>query len=70
MKEKGEIHYPDIALRVDEVGKKEDSFVPVNCDERRHICKAVCCGLDFALCVEEVESGKIKWDFGRPYYGQ
>jgi Fe-S-cluster containining protein len=70
MKEKGEIHYPDIAFRVDGVGKKEDSFVPVNCDERRHICKAVCCGLDFALSVEEVESGRIKWDFGRPYYNR
>jgi hypothetical protein len=40
----------------------------VNCEERLHICKAACCQLDFALSVEEVESGKVKWDLGRPYF--
>jgi Fe-S-cluster containining protein len=42
--------------------------VKVDCRTRLHICHAVCCKLDFALNIPEVESGKIKWDFGRPYF--
>jgi Fe-S-cluster containining protein len=41
--------------------------VQVNCLERLNICEAVCCKLDFALTVDEVEGGAIKWDLGRPY---
>ncbi|WP_430413056.1 YkgJ family cysteine cluster protein [Kordia sp.] len=56
-----------IAIRVDAAEKKDD-FVPVNCEERLHICKGVCCKLNFALSVEEIEGGKSKWDLGQPYY--
>jgi Fe-S-cluster containining protein len=66
MEAKGETIGPGVALRVDE--EKGDSVVPVNCAERIHICKAVCCRLQFALSAEEVESGKVKWDLGRPYH--
>jgi Fe-S-cluster containining protein len=66
MLEKQETSYPGIALRVD--GPDDNEFIPVNCEERMHICKAVCCKLDFALNAEEIESGKIKWDLGRPYF--
>lgn len=66
MIEKGELSNPGIALRVD--GEEEEAFIPVNCDERLHICKAVCCQLEFALSAPEVESGKVKWDLGRPYH--
>lgn len=59
---------PGIALRVDEDGAEQDNFVPVDCSERIHICKAVCCRLHFALTAEEIESGKVKWDLGAPYY--
>lgn len=62
----GEISNPGISLRNDKPDDKE--FVPVNCEERMHVCKAVCCKLDFTLSAEEVESGKIKWDLGRPYF--
>jgi Fe-S-cluster containining protein len=68
MEEKGETIGPGIALRIEGDGNKKDDFVPVNCSERLHICKAVCCRLHFALTVEEVESGQIKWDLGAPYY--
>jgi Fe-S-cluster containining protein len=61
-----EASYPGISLRVD--NSNSEDFIPVNCEERLHICKAVCCKLDFALNAEEVESGKIKWDLGRPYF--
>jgi Fe-S-cluster containining protein len=64
--EKQEAAHPGLALRVD--GESDDEYTPVNCEERWHVCKAICCKLDFALNAEEVESGKIKWDMGRPYY--
>lgn len=56
-----------IAIRVDG-NEEKDEFVPVNCDERMHICKGVCCKLNFALSVDEIEGGKSKWDLGQPYY--
>ncbi len=46
---------------------RDVSFTPVNCEERMHICKAVCCKLEFALSAAEVEAGQVKWDLGRPY---
>jgi len=66
MMEKQELSYPGISLRVDD--PNDDQFIPVNCEERMHICKAVCCKLDFALNIEDIESGKVKWDLGRPYF--
>lgn len=58
--------YAGIALRVD--APDPEKMVPVNCDERMHICKAVCCKLNFTLSVDEIESGKVKWDLGQPYF--
>lgn len=40
----------------------------VNCLERLHVCKAICCKLSFPLNAQEVEGGHVKWDLGRPYY--
>lgn len=68
MEEKGQTIGPGIALRIEGDGTKQDDFGLVNCSERLHICKAVCCRLHFALTADEVESGKIKWDLGEPYY--
>jgi Fe-S-cluster containining protein len=56
------------ALRVDPPAEEAPPAQLVNCAERMHICHAVCCTLDFALSQEEVESGTVKWDLGRPYY--
>lgn len=42
--------------------------VVVDCSARLPVCKAVCCKLDFALSVDELESGSVKWDLGRPYF--
>lgn len=67
MAAKGETLGPGVALRVDG-DEEDDGFVPVNCAERIHICKAVCCRLSFALSAEEVEAGEVKWDLGRPYH--
>jgi Fe-S-cluster containining protein len=54
-----------VALRVDPPGPQEAK--EVNCAARVHVCKAVCCKLDFALSAQEVERGRVKWDLGRPY---
>lgn len=39
----------------------------VNCLNRVHKCKAVCCKFPFALSRQDVEEGIIRWDFERPY---
>lgn len=39
----------------------------VDCQDRMHICKAVCCKFPFALSRQDVEEGIIRWEFGRPY---
>jgi Fe-S-cluster containining protein len=39
----------------------------LNCAERVHLCKAVCCKLNFALTPGEVRSGKVQWDRKLPY---
>jgi hypothetical protein len=44
-----------------------DKEVEVDCMSRIHVCKAVCCRLDFALSKQDIEEGIIKWDLGRPY---
>lgn len=54
-----------VALRVD---PPETVVQSVNCEERMHVCKAICCKLTFPLSQGEVESGVIKWELGRPYY--
>lgn len=42
--------------------------VKIDCAARLHVCHAVCCKLDFALSIPEVESGSVKWDLGRPHF--
>jgi Fe-S-cluster containining protein len=54
-------------IRLDEDKTAERAAVQVDCASRLHICKAVCCKLEFALSTAEVEAGNIKWDLGRPY---
>jgi Fe-S-cluster containining protein len=56
------------SIRKDNDGIETTNFVPVNCEERLPICKAVCCKLSFALSVEEIEEGKLKWELGKPYH--
>jgi hypothetical protein len=56
-----------VKLRFDTEDFKKKISPPVNCSERLHICKAVCCKLQFPLSAEEIEKGKIKWDLGIPY---
>jgi Fe-S-cluster containining protein len=60
------LQWPSIAL----ANERDEARprVEVNCAERMHICHAVCCKLSFALTPGEVESGKVAWDMGFPYF--
>lgn len=44
------------------------SGTPVNCEERLHLCKAVCCKLGFALSEAEVEQGIVNWEPEKPFF--
>lgn len=68
LKKNGELLNAGVAVRVDGANEDINSFVPVNCNERMHICHAVCCQLNFALTAQEIESGKLKWELGSPYF--
>jgi Fe-S-cluster containining protein len=51
--------------------KEQDKYgfsdVHIDCESRRHICKAACCKLNFALSRQDIEEGFLKWDLGHPY---
>ena len=64
---KQEHFHAGIAMRIDHEDKIDIS-AEVDCKDRLPVCKAVCCKLNFTLSVDEIESGKIKWDLGQPYY--
>jgi Fe-S-cluster containining protein len=53
---------------VDRSEEVQQAEVKVNCGERMPICHSICCKLDFPLTAEEIESGKVRWDLGRPYH--
>jgi len=57
-----------VALTHDEQDKySHQSEVRIDCENRMPLCRASCCRLRFALSVQDVEEGKVKWDLGRPY---
>jgi Fe-S-cluster containining protein len=45
-----------------------EASTPVNCSERIHLCKAICCKLGFALSEEEVKRGIVQWEPDKPYF--
>jgi Fe-S-cluster containining protein len=63
----GDAAGPGVALRLDPA-ESGAATVTVNCAERMPICHSICCKLDFPLTAEEIESGKVRWDLGRPYH--
>lgn len=57
-----------VALVKDEQDKYQyQNGVNIDCEDRIHLCRATCCRLRFALSIQDVEEGKVKWDLGRPY---
>jgi Fe-S-cluster containining protein len=68
LKDLGDSNGPGLLVRIEpDVLAKEQEPV-VDCAERMPICKAVCCRLDFALSIREIEGGHARWDLGRPYF--
>jgi Fe-S-cluster containining protein len=59
---------PEAGVAVRMAPSAPQPVVPVDCSQRLPICGAVCCKLDFALTLDEVEAGLTKWDLGRPYF--
>jgi hypothetical protein len=56
----------DVAVRRDEPGEEPQ----IDCASRLPVCKAACCRLHWALSIEEIESGRVKWELGRPYFNR
>lgn len=66
--QRGELRGARTVVRSDDSPEGSKPPVKVDCSARMHICHAVCCKLSFALNISEVESGKAKWDLGKPYF--
>lgn len=57
-----------VALTNDEQDKYSyESSVQIDCENRISLCRGACCRLSFALTVQDLEEGKVKWDLTRPY---
>lgn len=65
---KGDVPGTGVAIRIDREEDIQKEALKVDCNARMNICHSICCKLDFALSISEVESGKVKWDLGRPYF--
>lgn len=69
MREAGRQASLDVILRED----SRDPAIPadeIDCAARIPYCKAACCKLRWPLTLEEVESGPVKWDLGRPFFNR
>jgi Fe-S-cluster containining protein len=57
-----------VALTNDEQDKYAyESSVEIDCENRIALCRGACCRLSFALSVQDLEEGRVKWDLSRPY---
>lgn len=57
-----------VALTNDEQDKYTyEGGVEIDCENRIALCRGACCRLTFALTVQDLEEGRVKWDLGRPY---
>ncbi len=57
-----------VALTDDENDKYAyEGAVQIDCDQRIPLCRGACCRLSFALTVQDLEEGAVKWALGRPY---
>jgi hypothetical protein len=49
---------------VDKYNLEEES--EINCDNRKHICRAACCTFAYALSLQDIHEG-IRWSLGKPF---
>ena len=43
------------------------SAVLIDCESRLPLCKARCCTFGVTLSIEDLDRGKVKWDYAIPY---
>lgn len=56
-----------VRLQQNEVDKyKITEEVKIDCENRKHICRAACCGLTYSLSVQDIYEG-VRWDLGNPF---
>ncbi|MEA3283178.1 MAG: YkgJ family cysteine cluster protein [Euryarchaeota archaeon] len=55
------------AFQEEEQDKYGIDDVQIDCEERKHLCKAACCKMSFALSRQDIKEGIVKWDLGHPY---
>lgn len=68
LRARGETNGPGLMVGIEPERDEEQPAVAIDCAARMHVCQAVCCRLNFALSVSEIESGQVRWDLGRPYF--
>jgi hypothetical protein len=59
-----------MATAMQEFGVSKYQFqdeAEIDCGNRVHLCKAICCKLPIALSKEDVREGVIQWELGQPY---
>ena len=53
----------------DDISDKYDvESPPIPCAELIPLCKARCCALTFRLSTQDLEGGRVRWDYGNPYW--
>jgi Fe-S-cluster containining protein len=65
---RGETNGPGLMVAIEPEQDEAPPVVAVDCAARMHVCQAVCCRLNFALSIAEIEGGHVRWDLGRPYF--
>ena len=69
MREAGRQASLEVVVREDGAARSV-SADEIDCAARIPFCKAACCRLRWPLTLEEVESGPVKWDLGRPFFNR
>jgi Fe-S-cluster containining protein len=50
--------------KIDKYNLEEES--EVDCEKRKHICRAACCAFAYALSLQDIREG-IRWSLGKPF---
>lgn len=62
--QKPTIHLLDTSDKYDQ---DHEIFVDKDCRKNHSACKGMCCTLWFALSVQDLDEGIVKWDYSTPY---
>jgi hypothetical protein len=47
--------------------KREVASFDPGCAERMHVCHARCCAMEIHLSAEDLDEGKLRWEYNQPY---